>query len=331
MRIRILFICFMALTAYHATQAQVVRYYTFNYYYPTTRIAFVTGEYKVVHQSGTVDSLHLQYFDYHRTFCAESLQNLSDSSRTTAFAAQSGDQLSYFTDLALSFSNYDDSAMIADTIRFTLELIDSDSGETLEAIDTLGVYPITGKEELHEAFIDEDTTIIDQYIIPSQYEGRNLAVRIGVAFSGPDSTSAICREDISSDVLLSGKAIFSMQYLESLIDTLVAEGVIDTSLSKRYNRILDSNMSKFTAIQFAVAPNPVGDRLTVHIGRRRDQQDTPVTAILVDARGRFISKWTLDNRKPETMDVSALPSGQYYLVPYADGMFYYGTSVTVLR
>jgi hypothetical protein len=329
----VLMIAISLLAPFFAANAQLARYYRFDYYYPTVRIAFIVGEFQVVHQGGGIDTLQLKNFDYWRTLCGSSLADLSDSSHTSSFQSQTGDILSFFTDLLFYFSTYNDGAEISDTISYTVQLVDDSSGTCLMVLDTVGVYPMPMLDSLDRAIINKDTTVLQTYIIPAEYTGLSLSLRIGISFSGPDSLAAICRSDRGSEngVLLSEQSIAEMQYLEMLIDTLIAEGTIDTSYAKKVDQPYDRSAREFNSLRLTVNPNVANEKIVVSIVEPGKNLHTKIIAFIFGVDGKVIEKWPLNNTSSLIVDVSRYSNGQYYIVPFVDGRIHAGTQFTVVR
>ena len=88
----------------------------------------------------------------------------------------------------------------------------------------------------------------------------------------------------------------------------------------------DAGSSLFNG-PMTVAPNPVRERLTVHLPRRGYR-----TATLLDANGREVLRRDLD---PELYgffwSVAALPAGTYFLSVYADALPTLTKTVVVTR
>lgn len=318
----------IVLGAWTSANAQVERYYAFNYYCPSTRVVFEFGEPKVLRAAGGVDTLELEYFKYGALLCGESLENLSDSSVTTSFTAQTGDVISYYTDLQFFFSNYFDTAYVVDTILFTIQLINAGTGAILHDIDTVGLYPFFGVDDIIHALVNPDSTILEYYTIPSDYTGQSVALKIDVSHYGVDSLSAICREHFGTKPANSITDVYEMAVIDSLTNVLIHE---DTMMQKRAGLIRTQVELDFESITVGVVPNPVRDQATIKVLRHGAPFRGQVDLLVLSSAGKLVRTLRLEDRSAFSIDTRGLSAGSYYIVPSVSGRFYLATVMHIVR
>jgi hypothetical protein len=318
----------LALGIWTPATAQIEHYYAFNYYCPSTRVVFEFGEPKVLRAAGGMDTLDLKYFEYGGVFCGESLESLSDSSVTTSFVAQTGDVISYYTDLQFYFSNYTDTAYVEDTLHFTIQLINAGSGEVLDDIDTEGLLPFYGVDDILNALVNPDTTILEYYTIPSDYSGLNVALKVDVSHQGIDSLSAICREHFGAEPGKSITDVYDLAVLDSLTDVLINE---DATMQKRAGLRNSQVELDFESITVSVAPNPASIQANIQVLRHGVPFRGKVELLLLNPAGKLVRRLSLNDRSTINIDTRGLSAGSYYIVPSVSGRFYLATVMHIVK
>lgn len=312
-------------------QAQIEKYFGLFYYYPNTQIMYMLGEMRVVHVDQTVDTLSPQYIDCNNWNCRESLQNLSDSTITSAFEIQSGDIITFVKEIQLDFADQTGYVGIVDTIKFTTQLIEVGTGNVLLQLDTAGVYPTDSLTDMLQCFINRDTSVVTVRSIPSSLQGKCAYLRVDIAFSGPDSLDSVCRRDISMVNHLSHTLMSNRVLVDSIIQVLIAEGVIDTTLTKSLSdwRRQSADEKMFESYSVSVRPNPSRGIVNLRVFSR-DGQFAECEIVIFDIAGKIMHRIGMDTQAELHLNLAHLQPGSYLAVPFVNGRMYRGRGFTIV-
>jgi len=205
----------------------VVPYTKFVQYFNISRINYVFGEIDVKRTNGTKDGLMLANFNDRVNKPLVLLPNdYIDISGTVPFLVSAGDTIAYYRSCVVECESDTSTGWVdvADTVGFSIELYDIQTGSIVSVIDTAGYYPHTNLMETAFAYFGTyDTSIRHKYVVPSSVSGQIEAkLRIRPIWHGDSSRYAIGRWDIASNMIYSREDRAQRAIYDSLWQVFIA-------------------------------------------------------------------------------------------------------------